>query len=172
MRMLAWVNLLEVDGYVNDALMFLGILDAPRNWLGGNSETVILGLAYGYVPFLILPLFAALDRIDSSAIQAARDLGASPFQAFFHVTLPLSRQGILAGMVIVMLPMFGDYYTNNLLSKSPRTRMLGNEIDFFINSTGGGSRGAALTVILMAFVALLMIYYLVSVSRASKEAAA
>ena len=75
-------------------------------------------------------------------------------------------------MVIVMLPMFGDYYTNNLLSQSPRTRMVGNEIDFFVNSTGGGARGAALTVILMAFVAILMIYYLVSVSRASKEAVA
>ena len=172
MRMLAWVNLLEVDGYVNDALMFMGLLDAPRNWLGGNSETVVLGLAYGYVPFLILPLFAALDRIDSSAIQAARDLGASPFRAFLHVTLPLSRQGILAGMVIVMLPMFGDYYTNNLLSRSPRTRMIGNEIEFFVTTTGGGARGAALTLILMAFVAILMIYYLVSVSRASKEAAA
>jgi len=172
MRMLAWVNLLEADGYVNDALMFLGILDAPRDWLGGNSETVVLGLAYGYVPFLILPLFAALDRIDPSAIQAARDLGASPFRAFLHVTLPLSRQGILAGMVIVMLPMFGDYYTNNLLARSPRTRMIGNEIDLFINSTGGGARGAALTVILMAFVALLMIYYLVSVTRASKETTA
>ena len=129
-----------------------------------------MGLVYGYVPFLILPLFAALDRIDQRVLEAARDLGASPVRAFWAVTLPLSKQGILAGVVIVMLPMFGDYYTPNLLSGSPRTRMIGNEIDSFINSTGGGARGAALTLLLMSLVAILMIYYLVSVARATREA--
>ena len=172
MRMLAWTNLLEVDGYVNDFLTGVGILDEPRAWLVGRHETVILGLVYGYVPFLILPLYAVLDRIDPRVIEAARDLGAAPRQAFWRVTLPLSKQGILGGLVIVMLPMFGDYYTPNLLSGSPRTRMIGNEIDTFINSTGGGARGAALTVVLMGVVALLMVYYLVSVARASKEARA
>ena len=170
MRMLAWVNLLEAGGYVNSVLTFVGVLDAPRDWLGGRSETVVLGLVYGYIPFLILPLFAALDRIEQSTIQAARDLGASPFRAFVHVTLPLSKQGILAGLVIVMLPMFGDYYTNTLLSRSPRTRMVGNEIDLFINSGVGQSRGAALTVVLMSAVAVLMAYYLLSVARATREA--
>lgn len=169
MRMLAWVNLLEASGYVNDLLTFFGILSEPRDWLGGRSETVVMGLVYGYVPFLILPLFAALDRIDQSTIQAARDLGASPFRAFLHVTLPLSKQGILAGLVIIMLPMFGDYYTNNLMSKSPRTRMIGNEIDLFINSNSGESRGATITVILMGVVGLLMAYYLISVARATRE---
>jgi spermidine/putrescine transport system permease protein len=170
MRMLAWTNLLEADGYVNDILTFLGVFDEPRQWLVGRHETVILGLVYGYVPFLILPLFAALDRIDGRVIEAARDLGASARQAFWRVTLPLSKQGILAGVVIVMLPMFGDYYTPNLLSGSPKTRMVGNEIDTFINSTGGGGRGAALTVFLMAFVAVLMLYYVFSVNRATREA--
>jgi ABC-type spermidine/putrescine transport system permease subunit I len=170
MRMLAWTNLLEVDGYVNDILTAFGILDEPRQWLIGRHETVILGLVYGYVPFLILPLYAVLDRIDERVIEAARDLGAGPRQAFWRVTLPLSKQGILAGLVIVMLPMFGDYYTPNLLSGSPKTRMVGNEIDTFINSTGGGARGAALTVILMAVVGILMIYYLTSVARATREA--
>jgi putrescine transport system permease protein len=170
MRMLAWVNLLEDNGYVNDVLTFIGVLSEPHNWLGGRPETVVMGLAYGYVPFLILPLFAALDRIDQSTIQAARDLGASPFRAFLHVTLPLSKQGILAGMVIIMLPMFGDYYTNNLMSRSPRTRMIGNEIDLFVNSNSGESRGATITVLLMGLVGLLMIYYLFSVARATREA--
>ena len=170
MRMLAWTNLLEPDGYVNDILMGLGFLDEPRQWLVGRHETVVLGLVYGYVPFLILPLYAVLDRIDERVIEAARDLGAGPRQAFWRVTLPLSKQGILAGLVIVMLPMFGDYYTPNLLSGSPKTRMVGNEIDTFINSTGGGARGAALTVILMGVVAVLMTYYLYSVNKASREA--
>src|SRR5918999_6110977 len=140
MRMLAWVNLLETEGYVNDVLMFFQILDQPRQWLVGHHEVVILGLVYGYIPFLILPLFAALDRIDKSVIEAARDLGASPARAFWRVTLPLSKQGILAGVVIVMLPMFGDYYTPSLLSGNPRTRMIGNEIEAFINTGAGGPK--------------------------------
>jgi ABC-type spermidine/putrescine transport system permease subunit I len=172
MRMLAWVNLLGPDGYVNQILMTVGLLDAPREWLVAKHETVILGLVYGYVPFLILPLYAALDRIDKSLIEGARDLGASSFQAFMRVTLPLSKQGILAGVVIVMLPMFGDYYTPNLLSGSPKTRMIGNQIDLFINSGVGQGKGAALTFLLMAFVAVLMGYYLVSVAGATREARA
>jgi spermidine/putrescine transport system permease protein len=170
MRMLAWVNLLTTDGYVNQILMFVGALDAPREWLVGKHETVILGLVYGYVPFLILPLFAALDRIDQSVIEAARDLGASPAQAFLRVTLPLSSQGVLAGCVIIMLPMFGDYYTATLLSGSPKTNMIAKLIEQNINASAGGSTGAALTIVLMAFVGLLMTYYLYSVARATKEA--
>ena len=170
MRMLAWVNLLSTDGYVNQILLFFGILDAPREWLVGKHETVVLGLVYGYVPFLILPLFAALDRIDPRVIEAARDLGASPAQAFFRITLPLSSQGILAGCVIIMLPMFGDYYTATLLSGSPKTNMIGKLIEQNINASAGGSTGAALTIVLMVFVGLLMTYYLYSVARATKEA--
>ena len=114
--MLAWINLLQDDGWVNDVLLWVGILDAPRNWLDGRASSVILGLVYGYVPFMILPLYAFLDRIDRSLLEAARDLGASPFQAFRMVTLPLSMPAILAGIVIIALPMFGDYYTPDLLS--------------------------------------------------------
>ena len=172
MRMLAWINLLEPDGYVNRVLVAFQVLDQPRQWLVGHHETVILGLIYGYVPYLILPLFAALDRIDQRAIEAARDLGASPAQAFWRVTLPLSKQGILAGLVIITLPMFGDYYTPDLLSGSPRTRMIGNQINDFINQGVGGAQGAALTIVLMAFLAILMGYYLISVARATRESQA
>jgi spermidine/putrescine transport system permease protein len=171
MRMFAWQNLLEIDGYVNDILMGVGILDEPRNWLAGHPETVILGLVYGYIPYFILPLFAALDRVDSSVLEAARDLGASPFWTFVRVTLPLSKQGILAGLVIIMLPMFGDYYTPDLmgLSRAP-VRMIGNEIFTRLQHGISEPEGAALTMLLMAFVALLMLYYLVSVFRAQREA--
>ena len=170
MRMFAWVNLLATDGFVNRFLMFVGLLDAPREWLVGRPETVIFALAYGYVPFMILPLFAALERIDGRVIEAARDLGASPAQAFWRVTLPLSSQGILAGCVLNMLPMFGDYYTTSLVSGSPRTSMIGNLIEEYINSGFGASQGAALTLVLMAFVGALMTYYLYSVARATKDA--
>jgi ABC-type spermidine/putrescine transport system permease subunit I len=169
MRMLAWVNLLGTDGWVNRIIDAVGL--APQDWLGGRHLTVILGLVYGYLPFFILPLYAALDRMDGQVLEAARDLGASPTKAFFRVTLPLSKQGVLAGLVIIMLPMFGDYYTPNLLSGSPRTRMIGNEIDQFINqTTSQGGEGAALTIILMVLVGLLMLYYLLNIARVTEEA--
>jgi len=168
MRMLAWVNLLGTKGLVNRALSVVGV--APVQWLSGKSFVVILGLTYGYVPFFILPLFAALDRIPESTIEAARDLGATPRQTFFRVTLPQSMDGLLAGAVLVLLPMFGDFYTTNLLSGSPRTRMLGNEIDTFVNqSTSAGGEGAAITILLMGFLLLLMTYYLRRVARAGEE---
>ncbi len=174
MRMLAWQGLLDTEGYVNRALMFLGFVDQPVAWLAGRPETVVLGLVYGYIPFFILPLYAALDRIDRGVIEAARDLGASPFQAFRRVTLPLSKQGILAGLVLITLPMFGDYYTPNLMALGNRaqTLLIGNQIELFIRSGVGEATGAALTIVLMAFVSLLMVYYLVSVARASREARA
>jgi ABC-type spermidine/putrescine transport system permease subunit I len=169
MRMMAWVNLLSPDGLINKIIGFAGIPE--QAWLEGRHLTVILGLVYGYLPFFILPLYAALDRIDRQVLEAARDLGASPTGAFFRVTVPLSRQGVLAGLVIIMLPMFGDYYTPNLLSGSPRTRMIGNQIDQFVNQTSSqGGQGAALTLVLMAAVALLMLYYLFNIARVTKEA--
>ena len=172
MRMLAWINLLGDDGYVNRVLMFLGILSEPRSWLAGEPLTVVLGLVYGYVPFLILPLFAALDRIDKSLLEAARDLGASPFKTFVRVTLPLSKQGILAGTVIILLPMFGDYYTPDLMSGAPRTTMFGNLIYFYLHGGSGGNKGAAMVLVLSAIVSVLMFYYLISVARASRQAKA
>ncbi len=170
MRMMSWVNLLSPDGQVNRLLAMFGVISPPE-WLVGQHFVVILGLVYGYIPFFILPLFAALDRIDNSALEASRDLGANNTQTFWRVTLPLSRNGVLAGLVIVMLPMFGDYYTPNLLSGSPRTRMLGNSIDQWINqTTSQGAAGAALTIVLMVFVAGLMLYYLRTINQATQEA--
>src|ERR1700693_1762315 len=114
MRMLAWINLLAPDGlgtrFLHDlgierVFLWVGLLAEPGGWLNGQPTTVILALVYGYIPVLILPLFAALDRIDQRQIEAARALGASPFGAFLRVTLPLSVPGILAGSVLVALPM-------------------------------------------------------------------
>ena len=77
---------------------------------------MVLGLVYGYVPYMILPLFAGLDRIDQSMIEAARDLGASRFSTFRRVTLPMSKPAVVASLLLVTLPMVGDYFTNDLLS--------------------------------------------------------
>jgi ABC-type spermidine/putrescine transport system permease subunit I len=173
MRMFAWQSLLDTDGYVNDILMALQVIDQPINWLAGRPATVILGLVYGYIPFFILPLYAALDRIDPNVIEAARDLGAGPLRAWRRVTLPLSKNGILAGLVIIMLPMFGDYYTPSLMGFTrPQIRMFGNEIQSRLQHGISEPEAAALTMVLMVFVATLMLYYLLSVLRAQREAAA
>ena len=172
MRMLAWVNLLEVNGYVNRILMSTGLIDAPYPWLQGKAVTVVLGLAYGYIPFFILPLFAALDRIDRNALEAARDLGASPTSTFVRVTLPLSRHGVLAGLVIIALPMFGDYYTTDLLSGRINNTMIGNQIVFYATQAttgGGGGKGAALVLALSLLISVLMVYYLVTTARAARQ---
>ena len=177
MRMLAWVNLLAVKpddpGLLNRLLQLTPFVDQPINWSAGTVShiTVILGLVYGYIPFFVLPLYAALDRIDRSQLEASRDLGARPSSTFWRVTLPLSKQGILAGAVIITLPMFGDYYTPNLMTASPDNTMIGNAIDFALQGGQGQQpKGASLTLLLSAFIGALMIYYLVSVSRAAKEA--
>lgn len=168
MRMLAWVNLLAEDGWVNRVLVNLHLLNEPKAWLDANPMTVVLGLIYGYVPFMILPLYASLDRIDGRLIEAARDLGASPAATFRKVTLPLSKQGCLAAAVTTALPMFGDYYTTDLLSRSPKTSMIGNQITFYITASNERQVGASLVLIMSAALLVLMAYYLVSSSRAQR----
>jgi putrescine transport system permease protein len=179
MRMLAWINLLAPDGLGTRALhnfgieklfLTLGLLAEPGGWLNGQPTTVILALVYGYLPFFILPLFVAIDRIDSRQIEAARDLGASPLSGFLRVTLPLSIPGILAGAVLIALPMFGDYYTADLVSASTQTNMIGNQIDEFMRQGSEKVVGAVLTLLLSIFLLVLMFYYLRTTRRAGPTA--
>lgn len=181
MRMFAWINLLSPDGWATKALDYLsidqlfislGLLSSEGGWLEGQPATVVIALVYGYIPFLIIPLFAALDRIDQRHIEAARDLGASPFGAFRRVTLPASVPGILAGVVLIALPMFGDYYTNDLVSASARTSMIGNQIDQLTRQGSEKVTGAVLTVLLSIVLLGFMLYYLRTTRRAGAEAEA
>ena len=179
MRMLAWINLLAPDGIGSRFLhnvgiewlfLQLGLLAEPGGWLNGQPTTVILALLYGYIPFFILPLFVAIDRIDGRQIDAARDLGASPASAFMRVTLPLSVPGILAGAVLITLPMFGDYYTADLVSASTQTNMIGNQIDEFMRQGSEKVTGAVLTLLLSSFLLVLMFYYLRTTRQAGTSA--
>lgn len=178
MRMLAWVNLLSPDGlatrffdftHISNVAVAMGLLSTRDGWLNGESFTVIMALVYGYIPFFILPLFASLDRIDKSLLEAGRDLGGSPFKTFLHVTLPLSKTGLLGGAVLIALPMFGDYYTPNIVSGAPTTTMIGNQIDLFFHGSAVPTLGAAITIILSAFLVILMGYYMWTVHKASKD---
>jgi putrescine transport system permease protein len=175
MKMLAWINLLSPDGWatrfldalaIDELFIALGLLANEGGWLEGQPSTLVIALVYGYIPFLILPLFAALDRIDQRQIEAARDLGASPFAAFRKVTLPLSMPGVLAGTVLIALPMFGDYYTNDLISASTRTSMTGNQIDLLTRQGSQKTVGAVLTVVLSVVLLIFMLYYLRQTRRA------
>jgi spermidine/putrescine transport system permease protein len=168
MRMLAWVDLLQTGGYVNKALGWVGI--SPVNWLGGKPVTVVLGLVYGYIPYLILVLYAGLDRIDPSLIEAGRDLGLGRIRTFVRITLPMSRQPILTGLLITVLPMLGDYYTNNLLSGAASTSMIGNLIQGQLGTPGLEGQGAVLSLLLLLVLLVPMIYYVIATNRSSKVA--
>jgi ABC-type spermidine/putrescine transport system permease subunit I len=173
MRMLAWIDLLQSNGYVNKTLAFLGLTSTahPINWLGGKSIAVILGLVYGYIPYLILVLYAGLDRIDPALIEAGRDLGLGRARTFLRVTLPLSRQPILTALLITVLPMLGDYYTNQLMSGAASTSMLGNLIEGQLGTPGLEGQGAVLSLLLLLVLLVPMIYYVVATNRSSREAA-
>ena len=166
MRMLAWVNLLSPSGLFS---RFVGMFGVQYNWLDGSPITVILGLVYGYIPFLILPLYATLERLDWRLVEAARDLGATSRQAFRVVTVPMSKAGVAAAAILIALPMFGDYYTNDLLSRSPSTEMLGNQIDYYINNSSQPQRGAVLVIMLSTLLLVALSWYLRSTSRVGKE---
>jgi len=166
MRMLAWVNLLSPSGLFS---RFVGLFGVQYNWLDGSPITVILGLVYGYIPFLILPLYSTLERLDWRLVEAARDLGATSRQAFRVVTVPMSKAGVVAAAILIALPMFGDYYTNDLLSRSPSTEMLGNQIDYYINNSSQPQRGAVLVIMLSTLLLVALSWYLRSTSRIGKE---
>jgi ABC-type spermidine/putrescine transport system permease subunit I len=171
MRMLAWIDLLQTNGYVNRVLDWLHLTSSanPVDWLGGKSITVILGLVYGYIPYLVIVLYAGLDRIDGSYLEAARDLGLNRLQTFWRVTLPLSRPAILGGMLITVLPMIGDYFTNQLLSGSPGTTMIGNAIEGQLSVANLEGDGAALSVVLLVLLLAPLLYYVRSTAKASAE---
>jgi ABC-type spermidine/putrescine transport system permease subunit I len=168
MRMLAWIDLLQQNGFVNSAMSFFG-LPGNTDWLGGKSVTVVLGLVYGYIPYVIIVLYAGLDRIDQSLLEAARDLGLSKWQTFRHVTLRLSKPAIIAAVFLNVLPMLGDYFTNQLLSGAPGTTMIGNAIEGQLESPGETGQGAVLSLLLLLVLLIPMIYYVVSTARASGE---
>jgi spermidine/putrescine transport system permease protein len=159
MRMLAWVNLLQSDGLLNRTLSMGGLFDVHVDWLNGRPTTVILGLVYGYMPYMILPLFAGLDRIPAATLEAARDLGASRLDTFRRVTWPMSRGAVTVSVLVTTLPMLGDYFTNDLLSASPQTSMVGNLINNSVLTPGqSGQAGAFVLLILLVAIVPMVLY--------------
>jgi spermidine/putrescine transport system permease protein len=167
-RTYAWVALLADEGLVNGLIDDLGFgtvrfLNTP--W------AVIGGLVYGYLAFMILPIYAALDRMDPSLIEAGKDLYGSGWQTFRHVTWPTTFQGVLAGSVLVFLPAVGDFVSAQLLG-GPETYMIGNLIQQQFYGAEDWPFGAALTTVMMLFLLVWMVFYLRSAARAARESAA
>jgi len=157
-RTIAWKTILADTSPVVDVLQFLGIVPDDGRVLA-TSGAVIAGLTYNFVPFMILPIYASLERIDLSLIEAARDLYASARQAFVRVTLPLTAPGIVAGVLLTFIPAFGDYVNAQLLG-SPNQFMLGNKIQLLYLSDRNYPDAAALSFLMMAAVLIVVLVYL------------
>jgi putrescine transport system permease protein len=151
-RVYAWIAILEPNGLLNQALRALGLIAAPLPLLN-NQFSVTLGLVYSYLPFMILPLYGSLSRLDQSLIEAAADLGARPLQSFLGVTLPLTLPGIAAGSLLVLIPAIGEFVIPDLLG-GPDTLMIGKVLwDEFFNNRDWPA-AAAVAVVLVAALAV------------------
>ncbi|MEQ6903675.1 ABC transporter permease [Nocardioides sp. YIM 152588] len=156
-RTLSWKLILADDGFVVNTLQFLHLLGEDGRLLA-TPVAVIAGLVYNFLPFMVLPLYASLEKMDHRLIEAASDLYASPARGFAKVTLPLSMPGVVAGTLLTFIPAAGDYINAELLG-SPNQRMVGNVIQNLFTTTGDYATAGALSVILMAIiVAMVMVY--------------
>jgi spermidine/putrescine transport system permease protein len=157
-RTYAWMFILRTEGLLNTTLAGLGLIHEPLTILFTDTA-VLIGLVYGYLPFMVLPLYAALERMDPSLIEAAWDLYAKPFQVFTRIVLPLVKPGVVAGCMLVFIPSLGAYVTPDLLGGA-RTLMIGNLIQHQYLVVRDWPFGSALSFVLMAGVLAAVLYYL------------
>lgn len=151
-RTYAWMGILQERGLLNRALLWIGVIDLPLPLLF-TLKGVMLGMVYGYLPFMTLPLYTSLEKLDPLLLEVSMDLGASPFQTFWRVTLPLTRPGIVAGVVLVFVPAIGEFVIPNILGGA-KAMLIGNVIANQFLSARNWPFGAALTVFLILFVVL------------------
>jgi spermidine/putrescine transport system permease protein len=156
-RAYAWVVILGGNGLANRTLQFLNITDSPINLIY-TPQAVTMGLVYSYLPFMILPLYASLEKFDVRLKEAAQDLGASRWQAFWKVTFPLSMPGVIAGSILVFIPSAGEFVVPNLLGGS-RTVMVGNLIQQQFLQARDWAFGSALSIILAVLLIGAIMYY-------------
>lgn len=155
-RIYAWINVLQHDGLLNKALLALGIIDKPLVWLSTDTA-MYLGIVYSYFPFMILPLYATLSKMDDALLEAAADLGASKLKAFWLVTVPLSLPGIGAGVLLCFIPIVGEFVIPDLLAGSDRM-MIGQTLwlEFFTNKDWPVASAIAVVLLVVLLVPLLI----------------
>ena len=156
-RAYSWVVILSGNGIANKTLQFLGIIDEPATLIF-TSQAVLMGMVYSYLPFMILPLYASLEKFDTRLKEAAKDLGASRWHTFWRVTFPLSMPGVIAGSILVFIPSAGEFVIPQLLGGS-RTVMTGSLIQSQFGSARDWAFGSALSVMLAALLLAAILFY-------------
>ena len=158
LRVYAWKGILADQGVLNQALMFFGLTSEPIQMLY-TDVSMLVGMTYVYLPFMVLPLYANLVKMDFRLLEAAYDLGASPFKAFWLVTVPLSRAGIIAGFMLVFIPSVGEFVIPSLLG-GPENIMIGRVVWDEMFTSNNWPRATALAVVMIALIVIpLAVYY-------------
>jgi len=155
-RVYAWIGILKNEGLLNQLLMMLGVISEPLTILNTNTA-VYIGIVYSYLPFLVLPLYASLERLDETLLEAAEDLGCPAWQAFWKITLPLSLPGVIAGCFLVFIPAVGEFVIPDLLGGS-NTLMIGKTlwVEFFANRDWPVSSAVAVILLLILVIPIVL----------------
>lgn len=157
LRVYAWMGLLNNYGVVNNLLLWLGIIEQPLQLIY-TDFAIYIGLVYSYLPFMVLPLYATLERMDPDLVEASQDLGASPSQAFRDVTWPLARPGVIAGCLLVFIPAMGEYVIPYLLG-GPESLMIGRVLfdEFFVNRDWPLASSVAIVLLMLLVVPIVFL---------------
>jgi putrescine transport system permease protein len=155
LRVYAWMGILKNNGVINNLLMTLGLIDEPIVMLQTNFA-VYIGIVYSYLPFMVLPLYTAIERLDDSLLEAAADLGCRPVKTFFRITLPLTRRGIQAGCMLVFIPAVGEFVIPALLG-GPGSLMIGRVLweEFFNNRDWPVASAVAIAMLVVLIIPIM-----------------
>lgn len=159
LRVFAWKVVLGYEGVINSALMSLGLIEAPLEFLLYSQTAVIITLAHAWAAFAILPMYVSLEKIDKSLLEAATDLGDGPVMRFLRITLPLSLPGVISATLLIFIPTTGDYITPALLG-GPDGMMIGNLIQKQFGAINNWPMGATLAIILMLSIAVIALGFM------------
>jgi putrescine transport system permease protein len=156
-RVYAWINILQREGLLNDALLALGIIQEPVGWLATDTA-IYIGMVYSYLPFMVLPIYATLEKMDESLLEAAADLGCPRWKAFWLVTVPLALPGVVAGALLCFIPIVGEFVVPDLLGGS-ESMMIGQTLwtEFFANRDWPVA--SAVAVVLLALLVIPLVIY-------------
>lgn len=161
-RVYAWITILQHDGLLNQTLMLTGIVSEPPSWLATDTA-VYIGIVYSYLPFMVLPIYATLEKMDESLIEAAADLGCAPWKAFWLVTLPIALPGVFAGALLCFIPVVGEFVIPDLLGSSD-TLMIGQTLwtEFFSNKDWPVASALAIVLLCVLLVPIVIYQHLQS----------
>jgi putrescine transport system permease protein len=167
-RVYAWIGILKKEGLLNQLLLYVGAIDQPLTILNTNWA-VYIGIIYSYLPFMILPLYSSLERLDDTLLEAAADLGCRPSSAFWQITFPLSLPGVIAGCFLVFIPVTGEFVIPDLLGGSD-TLMIGKTLwSEFFNNRDWPIASAVAVVLLLILVVPIVIFQNQEQRRAERE---